>query len=520
MQLVEALVGLFAAAVAVAWLARRVHLPYPIALVLGGAAIGFVPNIQRVPFDPNLILLVVLPPILYQAALFTSWRDFRANLRAISLLAVGLVVATTIGLAVAVKWLVPELPWPAAFAFGAIISPPDAVAAVAIMSRMNVPRRILTIVEGESLVNDASALVLYKFAVAATLTGVFSFIGAAGQFALVAAGGIAIGFVLGRLFVAIHRRLGDPLIEILLSLVLPYSAYLLAEGIGVSGVLAVVTAGLVRGRHAPEAFSPRTRILAQSMWNIVVFLLNCLVFILIGLELPEIVKGLGERSVAQAIAYGLLLGAVAIAVRLAWVFPGAYTERLLCTSGGRRDWILPWGQVFIIGWCGMRGIVSLAVALALPFVGRNGAPFPERDLLVFMAFVATLVTLLLPGLTLAPLMRLLKIGGDWNVHYEQLFARGEAARAAIAEINSLEREGDVTPDVAAHMRRDYEARLARAMPTGLALAHGDDPWLKVRRAVVRAERRRIIALWREGRIGDEVLHEIERELDYEESKFG
>jgi CPA1 family monovalent cation:H+ antiporter len=168
----------------------------------------------------------------------------------------------------------------------------------------------------------------------------------------------------------------------------------------------------------------------------------------------------------------------------------------------------------------MRGIVSLAVALALPFIGRNGAPFPERDLLVFMAFVATLVTLLLPGLTLAPLMRLLKIGGDWNVQYEQLFARGEAARAAIAEINSLEREGDVTPDVAAHMRRDYEARLARAMPTGLALAHGDDPWLKVRRAVVRAERRRIIALWREGRIGDEVLHEIERELDYEESKFG
>src|SRR3990172_4762899 len=391
MLLVELLVALFAAAVALAWLARRARVPYPIALVLGGAALAFVPGLPRFPRDPTLILVIVLPPVLYQAALLTSWRDFRANLGTISLLAVGLVVATTVTVAATLKWLAPEVPWAAAFALGAIVSPPDAVAATAVPSRLNMPRRIVTLLEGESLVNDASGLELFRLAVAA--------------------GVIAVGWPLGRAFVSIHRQLGDTLVEIVLSLVLPYAAYLIAETAHVSGVLAVVAAGLVRGRYAREAFSPEARIVAQSVWTVVVFLVNCFVFILIGLQLPAIVSGLGGRSVSEAIGVGVVLSLVAIAVRLAWVFPGAYLPRLLVPRLGRPEPPPPWQRVLVVGWSGMRGIVSLAAALALPLATDSGAPFPERDLLVFLAFVVILVTLVVPGLTLAPLARLLRVGG-------------------------------------------------------------------------------------------------------------
>jgi CPA1 family monovalent cation:H+ antiporter len=519
--LVELLIGLVGAAIALAWFARHLGLPYPIALVAGGAAIGFVPGLPRLPFDPNLILVLVLPPILYQAALFTSWRDFRANLGSISLLAVGLVIATTVAVAATLKWLVPELPWAVAFAFGAIVSPPDAVAATAIMSRVNVPRRIVTLIEGESLVNDASGLVLYRFAVAAALTGTFSLVQATGQFVLVAAGGIVVGTAIARLFVAIHRRVGDTLMEMMLSLMLPYLAYLAAESLHLSGVLAVVAAGLVRGRYAPEAFSPQARIAAYSLWRVVVFAVNCLVFILIGLQLPDLVAGLAGTSLGQAIGYGVLLSVVAMVVRLAWVFPGAYLPRLVRGWLGRRpEPVPPWRNVAVVGWCGMRGIVSLAAALALPLALTDGSPFPGRDLLVFLAFVVIFVTLVVPGLTLGPLVRALKVGGDWSVHDETTLARAETARAALGELERLERERDVTPEIAASLRSDFEARLARAAPIALAVAHGDDPWCRARRAVVRAERQRLVVLWREGRIGDEVLHEIERELDFEESLLG
>ena len=513
MLLVELLVGLFAAAVALSWAARSVDVPYPIALVLGGALLGFVPGLPPLPLDPNLILGVVLPPVLYQAALLTSWRDFRANIRAISLLAIGLVIATTVAVAATLKWLVPETPWAAAFALGAIVSPPDAVAATAVLSRMNIPRRIVSILEGESLVNDASGLVLYRFAVAAALTGAFSLAQATWQFVLIAAGGIAVGVALGRLFVAIHRHLGDTLVEILLSLVLPYAAYLVAESVNLSGVLAVVAAGLVRARYAREAFSPEARLLAQSVWTVVVFLMNCFVFILIGAKLPEIVSGLQGQSVAESIGYGLALSLVAIAVRMAWVVPATYLPRWLLAWLGWPQHSPPLRNVAVVGWCGMRGIVSLAAALALPLA------FPERDLIVFVSFVVIVVTLVLPGLTLAPLVRALRVGGDWSVQDEQRLARIQTARAALHELGKLEAEGEITSDVGEFLRREAEVRLARASPAGLVLADGDDPWCKARLALVRAERRRLIALWREGKIGDEVLHEIERELDIEESRL-
>src|SRR3954463_1614689 len=289
MEFLSVLVFLLLCSVGLGWLARRAGLPYPIALVIGGAAVGFVPGLPPLEFDPQLLLVLVLPPILYQAALLTSWRDFKANLRPIGMLAIGLVIVTTLAVGATLKFFVPELPWAVVFAFGAIVSPPDAVAATAILSSMNMPRRIVTVLEGESLVNDASGLVIYKFAVAASLAGGFSLFEASAQFVLISAGGIALGFLLGWVFVRLHPYLGDPFIEVLLSLSVPYAAYVLAEGLDLSGVLAVVAAGLLRGRYSPAMGSAEMRTLARSVWNILVFILNSLIFILIGLQLSGVI---------------------------------------------------------------------------------------------------------------------------------------------------------------------------------------------------------------------------------------
>src|SRR5581483_8911524 len=316
MPLVEVLLFLVLCATALGWLARRAGLPYPVALVLGGGILGFVPGLPQ--------LALVLPPILYQAALLTSWRDFSANLRPIGLLAIGLVIATTVAVGAALKVLVPDIPWAAAFVLGAIVSPPDAVAATSILSRLNMPRRIVTVLEGESLVNDASGLVLYKFAVAATLAGGFSLFEASTQFVLIAAGGIALGFLLGWLFVRLHPYLGDPFIEVLVSLSVPYAAYVAAESLQLSGVLAVVAAGLLRGRYSPEIVSARMRILARSVWNILVFLLNSLIFILIGLQLSGIMRRLQGYGAWELAADALAISMIAIAVRFGWVYFAEY----------------------------------------------------------------------------------------------------------------------------------------------------------------------------------------------------
>ena len=328
MNLLEVVLFLLLCSVALGWVARRLNFPYPIALVIGGAALGFLPELPQFPFDPQFILVLVLPPILYQTALLTSWRDFQANIRPIGLLAIGLVIATTLAVGATLKFVVPDLPWAAAFVLGAIVSPPDAVAATAILSRLNIPRRVVTILEGESLVNDATGLVIYKFAVAAVMTGVFSLLEASLEFVGVAIGGIVVGIILGRVFVFIHRYLGDAFIEVLTTLAVPYVTYILAESLHVSGVLAVVAAGIVRGRYSPEIVSAEMRIIARSVWNLLVFVLNSLVFILIGMQLSGIVHRLTDYSVAQLFFYGTFVSAVAIVVRFVWIYPAIYLPLL------------------------------------------------------------------------------------------------------------------------------------------------------------------------------------------------
>ncbi|ROZ79197.1 Na+/H+ antiporter [Ramlibacter sp. WS9] len=517
MALFELLLLLLLSAVALGWVARRFKFPYPIALVAGGAALGLAPNLPQYAFDPQLILVAVLPPILYQAALLTSWTDFKANIRPIGLLAIGLVAVTTLAVGATLKLLVPEVPWAAAFVLGAIVSPPDAVAATAILSRLNMPRRIVTILEGESLVNDASGLVLYKFAVAAVLTGAFSFMEATAQFALVSVGGIGVGILLAFVYIGVHKKLGDPFIEVLTVLTIPYTAYLAAESVHMSGVLAVVAAGLVRGRYAPEIVSAEMRIMARSVWNLLVFLLNSLVFILIGLQMRSVVGNLGQYPPALLAAIAVSITAVAVAVRFAWVFPVAYLPQRL--SGNLRD-AKPRpdkNELVIISWCGMRGIVSLAAALALPLTLPGGAPFPHRDLIIFVTFAVIITTLVGQGLTLPALIRRLKVGSNWSLHDEQLRVRAAMSAVALAAIDEVMAAENVPAQWAHSLKAEIADRIALAASDGTELTPRMELVNRLQHAAIKAERAELIRLWRANEIGDEVMHHLMEMLDYEQA---
>jgi len=504
-------------AIALCWAARRFNFPYPIALVIGGGLLGFMPLAPHLPFDPELILILVLPPILYQAAMLTSWRDFAVSIRTISLLAIGLVVVTTLAVGAALKLLVPDIPWAAAFAFGAIVSPPDAVAATSVLSRMNIPRRVVTVLEGESLVNDAAGLVLYRFAVAAVLTGTFSLLDAGVQFAGLALGGIALGIFTGLVFIIVHRHLGDVFIEVLTSMLVPYVAYAVAESLHASGVLAVVAAGLVRGRHAPVVVSAEMRILSRSMWNVMVFLLNILVFVLIGMQLSGSVARLEEYSAARLMAEGALLSAVAIIVRFAWVYAALYLPRKLSASLRNSEAAPPEAEFFIMSWCGMRGIVSLAAALALPIALADGTPFPYRDVIIFFTFVIIAVTLVLQGLTLPALIRRLQVGIDWSLGEEQANARNAMGRAARAAIDALARQDGIAPDLAGRISAEFaEKNAAGGADASLPDGHAELA-RRLRHAAINAERQELIRIWRDNQISDVVLREYEQGLDYKES---
>ncbi len=519
MALLQVILFLMLCAVALGWVARHFKFPYPIALVIGGGALGFVPRLPQLQFDPQLLLVLVLPPILYQAALLTSWRDFKANVRPIGLLAIGLVIVTTLAVGATFKFFIADLPWAAAFALGAIVSPPDVVAATAILSRLNMPRRVVKILEGESLVNDASGLVIYKFAVATVLTGAFSLWQASLEFVQVSVGGVVIGLVMGRLFVFIHRHLRDAFVEVLTTLAVPYVAYIAAESVHVSGVLAVVAAGLVRGRYSPEIVSAEMRIIARSVWNLLVFLLNSLIFILIGMQLSSIAARLTGYTMVEILFYGTLVSGVAIGVRFAWVYPATYLPLLWRAGRGERvEAPLP-GEVFIMSWCGMRGIVSLAAALALPAVLEDGSAFPERDLIIFLTFVVIAVTLVLQGLTLKPLIRRLRLGTDWSLQEERQRAKMALGKAAIAAIDALTEKENIPDALAERIRAEFAEKITLSVPNGVVLTQpGSDNARRLRQAALRAERQELIRVWRDNQISDEVLHHLEEDLDYQESR--
>jgi CPA1 family monovalent cation:H+ antiporter len=517
--IIEIFVGVLMSVAVLALLARKLHIPYPIFFLLGGLVLGWIPGLPKVRLNPELVFLFFLPPLLFPAALFTSWRDFRANLRPISMLAIGLVLFTTVAVALLAHYFM-HLPLAVGFVLGAIISPPDAIAATAIAERLKIPRRIVTILEGESLVNDATALVVYRFAVGAVASGSFVWVGVGAQFILVSLGGILLGLLIGWLAEQFHKRVEDAPIEITVSLLTPFVAYLAAERLSVSGVLAVVAAGLYLGWRTPMILSSQTRLRGGPVWEMVEFILNGFVFIFIGLQLPEVLHGLSDHAIPlrHLVWYALLISLAVVIVRILWVFPAAYLPRLLFKKLCRRDPYPAWQHVAIIGWTGMRGVVSLAAALALK------EDFPDRDLILFLTFVVILATLVVQGLTLPFLIRLLGIKDDGSLEKEEREARLQANQAALAKLNEVAEHDSVKTDALQRLRVEYEDHISQLAPAeskraGTRLRLFSSEYERLSRVALEQERRTIIQLRNENVISDEALRRIQRDIDLAEVRL-
>lgn len=514
----------------VAYLAQRVKLAYPIAFVLAGMALAVVPGFPSLQVPPEALLLIFLPPLLTEAAYFTSLRDLRANSRPVIQLALGLVIVTGVVVAYTVHWIQPELSLAVGFVLGAIISPPDAVAAVSITRNVTVPKRVMTILEGESLVNDATGLVMYKFAVAAVVLGTFSFSEASMQFVWMVISGVGIGWALGWAYMKIFPLIREMSVEILSTFLVPYAAYLLAEAVHGSGVLAVVAGGLTVGWYAPQRFTPMLRIPAEAVWRMVTFVLNGLVFLLIGLHFPGLLQRLSFYNAEDLIALSVAVPLVAILIRFVWVYVVGYGIRFLFPRIRKKDPYPPWQNVFIIAWTGMRGVVSLATALALPFYNADGDPFPHRDLIIFLAFDVILVTLVLQGLSLPWITRKLSLTYDGNVLYEQWQARKEAAVNAMQRLEDLRHDESIQSAAFDRIISHYNDRLTSLgdgpntplNPTSPPEAEVHPLILtenRIWREVLEAEREAVVCLRQRFRISDDVMHEVLRDIDLLHNRF-
>ena len=522
---VQIILGLLVAVAALAWLARKLSIPYPILLVLGGLGLSKIHGNPVLVLNPHLVFVLFLPPLLYPAALFTSWRDFRANLRPIFFLAVGLVLFTTISVGYYAHWLV-DLPLAAAFALGAIISPPDAVAATAVTERLRVPHRIVTILEGESLVNDATALVAFAFALEALNSGTFSAGRAVLEFFVVSIGGVGLGLLVGWVASHVQRRLDDPPVQVTISILTPFASYLAADHYNVSGVLAVVATGLYLGWRAPEIIGSRMRLQAGPVWEMLVFLLNGLVFILIGLQLPAVEKAIPASEPLPTLCWqAALISLLVIVVRFAWVFTATYLPRWLSHRLRERDPYPGWRPVVIVAWTGMRGVVSLAAAMALPLsLEDNITPFPKRDVLVFITFVVILVTLVLQGLSLPFLIRWLGVVDGGETEDEEREARLKANQAALARLGEHEVTGAYSAELLQRLRVEYDDRI-RQLESCAAESHDGRAHLlssdfeDLQQDALRVERQTILRLRNERVINDHVLRRIQRDLDLAEARL-
>lgn len=521
MNAVELILILLATSVALAIIADRIHLPYPIVLVIGGIALAFGSGLPRVEIPPDLVLVIFLPPLLFSAAWFTSWRDFAANWTSIGLLAIGLVVATTVGVAYVAHALIPGMPWPVAFVLGAIVSPPDAVAATAVMQRLRVPPTLVTILEGESLVNDATGLVAFKLAIAAVATGGFSAGHALSQFAIVSIGGIVFGLAVGWVVSLAHRHLDDYLIETVISVITAYVAYIPAEHLGVSGVLATVAAGGYLGWHNPQLFSPLTRLRSRTTWSVLLFLFNSLVFILIGLQLAESGALLRTLSTVGVLTWCTAIAGATIAIRILWVPIAMYLPyRLRVRLMHRRPAAIE-KSVVVIAWTAMRGIVSLALALALPRTLADGTPFPFRDLIVLVVFAVIAVTLLGQGLTLPLVIRALRFEDDGAAQRQERDGLLRGTERALARLDELDRTSIIVPWLVERLRARYEERRTR-----LESSVREDPecrlmdgetlaFQRLRGELLDAERASIVEMRNHGELSEEVLHKLQQDLDLE-----
>ncbi len=508
-------------------LAKKLKTPYPIVLVIGGLLLSFAPGVPRVDLNPDVFFFVILPPLLYSAAWQTSWREFSYNLVSILFLAFGLVTFTVLGVTGLGHWFLPGFDWRISLVLGAVVAPTDAIAATSIAKRIGLPKRISDILEGESLLNDATALLALEFGTALLVgsqTPTFAF----GLLRLIylTGVGILIGLLVGAIVHLVEHRIDDGPLEIVLSIMTPYVAYLSADAANASGVLAVVVCGLYLSRQSSHFFSPSVRLQVWAVWDSLTFIFNGLVFVLIGLQLHYVRGNIPDRSLAKVLTYDAVFVVFLILLRLIWMFPGAYVANLIRRRILRQNEPMPGArQIFIVGWTGMRGVISLAAAIALPQTLADGTPFVQRNVIILLAFSAILVTLVLQGLTLPPLIRALGLAGAATHSEEEIEARRTILEAALQYLDDIRQR--TRPELAGvydDLSQHYRSRLANLNEDGAALANGIGPefykqYVEVSRNLLKIERQTVVQLRNQKRISDELLRELERELDLSESKF-
>jgi Na+/H+ antiporter len=512
MPVFELVITLLLVGAVLAAFARRMNAPYPALLALAGAALALLPNVPSVMLDPRLALTLFVAPVLLDAAFDSSPRDLKQNWRAVTGLALVAVGLTVVAVAVVARWMVPALSWPAAIALGAIVAPPDAAAATAVLRQLRAPHNVFVILEGESLFNDATALLTYRLAVTAALTGTFSGWSAIPMLAVVTAGSILLAAVLCRASLFLNARIDDLSTAVIAQFVSTFAVWMIAEGLGLSGIITMVVYAILVARTAPDQFPARLRIPSYAVWEVAVFVLNVLAFILVGLQLKPILQRLSHAELITYLGVAAAVTAAVVVVRTAWVLGYAAVGRWL---GKLREGAPGTGRypsfrtATVIAWCGMRGIVTLAAALALP------ARFPYRDLILFTAFSVVLGTLVIQGMTVSPLMRVLRLKDDHTVEREVRLARAETARAGLAAMDGAA-DGN---EMVRLLQQKYRSRLNRAEPGGTTKepedGGGADYWSVLRRAQL-AERRRLSDLRSRGVIGDDAFHRVEEELDFAE----
>ncbi len=521
---IQILVFLLVVIAAVALLADRLKIPPSILLVLAGVSLPVIPGLPRVELSPEFVLLLVLPPLIFSSAVKMSWSEFRFNLRPISLLAVGCVLFTTGAIAVASHLLL-GFSWPLGFTLGAIVSPPDPVAPLSIARRMELPRRILVVLEGEGLANDATALILYRFAVAAVSAGAFSLRQAAGLFVAIVAGEILWGIGVGWLMLRLRRWVHNPQVEIILSVLTPFVAYWPPEHLGGSGVLATVTAGLYFSWNGLRLISAATRLQGIFFWDVLIYLIEGMVFLITGLQARSLMDAVGSYSPSQLAVSAIVVTAVVIVARFVWVYPATYLPRWLIPPVRRKDPSPPWQWPFVIAFTGIRGVVSLAAALAIPFTIESGEPFPQRSLIIFLTLVVILATLVGQGLLLPAVVRALGLARAGRRERladkaEEFKARRHAIEAAIERFDQLATERDVPAEIVRPLRAHYRDRLKHVEQR----SDGDHKRLiercdEIEYLLIGAERQTINELYRGGELKDEARRRIERELDLREARL-
>ncbi len=509
-----------------AMLSNKLGIAYPIFLVVAGLIIGIIPDIPNVTLDPHMVFVIFLPPLLYSAAWNTSWRDFRASLRAISLLAVGLVIFTSCLIAFLSNALIPDFSLPLGFLLGGIISPPDAIAATSIIGKLNVPKRVVVILEGESLVNDASSLIVFRFALLAILTGQFVLWKASLSFVLVAGMGIFIGLLIAAIIYLIHRFLPtDSVIDTAISLISPYIMYLAAEHFEYSGVLAVVSGGLFLSKHSHQFLNFDSRLQLQSVWNTIIFLLNGTVFILIGMQIPFILQGMEDYSAWQVLGYAFIISLATVAIRILWVYPATYLPRFFSRRIREKEPKPNPKTVFIVAWSGMRGVVSLASALTIPIALENREVFPHRNLILFLTFSVILFTLVFQGVTLPYLIRILNIPADNKEDENRLMLNKDLALTVVRHLDDNYREELENSEMHQRLRERYD-RLQQEAERHIESRDGHRTARQsVRRMrvlmleMIKVQRQQLTQYDLEDRYPDELLRNKENELDLEEARI-